>query len=121
MDQHEFPHELNPESWRQAVLDNERERFAVELERSKERLLSRFRKFFVATAPLPLVAVVWLTWSSHRLVDFLVWAIFGLGPHAIAILLLSWSIAKARRLLRNWDEIMADCHEGAPKAETTEL
>ena len=111
MEQHEFPHELNPEMRRQAVLDNERERFSVELVRSKERLLSRFRRLFLATSPLPLLAVLWLMRPSASPSEILVWGLWGLGPHAIAILSLSWKIAKARRRLRHWDQIVDDCRE----------
>ncbi|HWC76114.1 MAG TPA: hypothetical protein VG778_01565 [Blastocatellia bacterium] len=111
MDQHEFPHELNPELRRLAVLDNERERFAVELARSKERLLSRIRKFFLFSAPLPVLGVLWLAGSSHPLVELLVVSFLAAGPHVATILLLTGQIAAARRKLRQWDQIVSDYRE----------
>lgn len=107
MDPHEFPHELNPELRRQAVLDNERERLALELERSKVRLFARLRRFFLLTSPVPLIAALMLGSPSGALA-FGFWALIGVSPPAMAIVALSVKIARARGRLELWNQIVTD-------------
>jgi len=93
MYEHPFPHELNPEGRRRKALEGDREKLAA-VGTFRARLLSRFRKLFVRTAPLPLAAALWPAGPRRSVENLLVSASFGLTPHLFAILLCLFRLGK---------------------------
>ena len=102
MEDHAFPHDLNPELRGQAALAIERHFLMQGLADAKRNSLKQVRRSIIAIVAYIFAAILYL-WPRMTFLSFLILTILVLIPSLVS-LVLSWlKIKEAKAHLYNWD------------------